>query len=403
MLAPQRQFLAGRQRRGFASGGDVTVTTSGAAPTSGVPAISSNTAANSSVAPFTGNGYETLAPATAIAPVSNPVQPYSSPITNVPMSALTGGAGSNGVIAPVNNQGIPQGTPGPANAPKVTPNTAFAPPQPATPAAASSAPAIGPNETLAQLFPQSSGGIPQSLSQQFGIYSQANPGANGISGATTFSQLPSQFQTAVQNAVGSKRGGAIKPRHLAVGGIPTSEALDPYSTRMSEREMQGHPEGLFGSTGAGRTDVHNILVPTGSYVMPSDVVSGLSEGNTLGGAAVIDRMMHSNPYGIESSGGRKPNMGPPRAIPQRIQPLASEDLNMEKRGGPIRRASGGQVQPKPNLVPIVVAGGEVLLHPDTIIKKFGSLKKGHAVLDKFVKDVRAKTVKETSRLPGPKK
>ena len=179
---------------------------------------------------------------------------------------------------------------------------------------------------------------------------------------------------------------------FAGGGIPTSEALDPWWTRSEERQMV-QPEGLIKSTGAGRTDVHNINVPSGSYIVPADVTSGLGEGNTLSGASVMDRMMHSNPYGIEG-GVKHGNMGPPRAPAPFTQQPQSLPAMAEKRGGKAEGHSG--------TVPIVVAGGEMLYHPETIIKKFGSLKKGHAALDDFVKKVRTKTAKTMLKLPGPK-
>jgi len=193
---------------------------------------------------------------------------------------------------------------------------------------------------------------------------------------------------------GYKKGGKTK---LADGGIPTSEALSPWYARAEERSIANiQPEGLINSTGAGRTDVHNISVPTGSYVVPADVVSGLSEGNTLGGASVIDRMMHSNPFGIQGGGGRH-GAGPPKVS---VRPPAQykeppDTFQVESRGGRTGKQTDGTV-------PIVIAGGEFLIHPSSIIKKFGTLEKGHAVLDKFVKNVRAKNVKTISKLPGPK-
>lgn len=171
---------------------------------------------------------------------------------------------------------------------------------------------------------------------------------------------------------------------FAAGGSPSSSETNPWYMR-AEYRGSVHPEGLITSTGAGRTDVHSINVPSGSYILPADVVSGLSEGNTLGGAGIMDRMMHSNPYGIQSGRGHGGG-GPPHA-PHAAGPF--------KKGGAAEHQSGA--------VPIVVAGGEYLIHPHTIAGKFGSLKKGHAALDLFVKKVRAKNVKETSKLPGPKK
>lgn len=399
-------------RRRYDTGGTVSVSTSGATVGANPSSV---TAANSSVAPFTGTSYETLAPAAPIAPVTSSPQPYSSPIAQVPMSALTGGEGSNGVIASVNSLGVPSGAP--PSTPKVSANSAFTGAtanSPAPPAAASTGPAqyyapssndLGTYTPLNNISSFSDDGQPYSPYTPAALAQQDRYGGTFYTLGSDGTYTPVTSAPAGNFTTYANRGGTIRPRKLAVGGIPTSEALDPYSTRMSEREMTGHPEGLFGSTGAGRTDVHNMNVPTGSYIVPADVVSGLSEGNTLGGAAIIDRMMHSNPYGIEGGGGRRGGgMGPPRAAPQRIASSSDNFSNAQQnRGGPIKRAAGGATPAKHSLVPIVTAGGEYLIHPGTIIQKFGNLKKGHATLDQFVKDVRAKNVKETSKLPGPKK
>lgn len=187
---------------------------------------------------------------------------------------------------------------------------------------------------------------------------------------------------------GWKNGGTAKK--LAQGGASTSATLAPWYARAEERQTL-HPEGLINSPGAGRTDVHNINVPSGSYIIPSDIVSGLAEGNTLGGAGIIDRMMHSNPYGVQSSSGHR-GSGPPRAP----HALKATSISAESRGGKTQEHTAGGV-------PIVIAGGEYLIHPGTVIKKFGSLKQGHAHLDAFVRQVRKETAKTLSKLPGPKK
>lgn len=180
--------------------------------------------------------------------------------------------------------------------------------------------------------------------------------------------------------------------NFAGGGIPTSEALSPWYARSEERQMV-QPEGLIRSAGAGRTDIHPINVPSGSYVLPADVVSGLGEGSSLAGSSVVDKMMHSNPYGIEGGGGRRGGMG----IPRPPAPYnAPQEAVMESRGGSPKGKNGDGV-------PIVIAGGEFLVHPQTIIQKFGSLKKGHQVLDKFVIAVRKKTIDDMKKLKGPKK
>lgn len=111
---------------------------------------------------------------------------------------------------------------------------------------------------------------------------------------------------------------------------------------------------------AGRTDHHPIDVPPESYVIPADVVSGLGEGNTLNGMEIIKRMF---------------------GLPDKPQQ---------------KLAAGG--------VPVVVAGGEVVLPPDVVAKAGGGdIKRGHKVLSAWVKRERAKTIKTLKSLPSPHK
>ena len=179
---------------------------------------------------------------------------------------------------------------------------------------------------------------------------------------------------------------------MAMSGIPSSSEIAPWYTRQDERGMV-HPEGLVHGVAGGRTDVHPIQVPSGSYVLPADVVSGLAEGNTMAGSSVIDRMMHSAPFGINTSGGRR-GSGPPRA--PHVAPYHDTEPKLENRGGPTQKNDG-------RLVPIIVAGGEHIVYPQSLIKKFGSLKKAHAVMDKFVLAVRKKNLEDTKKLKPPKK
>jgi len=183
---------------------------------------------------------------------------------------------------------------------------------------------------------------------------------------------------------GMAKGGTAKK--FAPGGIPTSSDLAPWYTRDEERGIV-HPPGLIAGIGGGRTDVHPIQVPSGSYILPADVVSGLSEGNSQAGSAVIDKMMRSAPYGIEMGGGRH-GSGPPRAPSVRPPgPMA--------QGGSADKHTG-------KLVPIIAAAGEHVIWPQQIIRKFGSLDKGHRILDKFVLAVRKKTIDDMKKLKGPK-
>ena len=63
-------------------------------------------------------------------------------------------------------------------------------------------------------------------------------------------------------------------------------------------------------------------------------------------------------------------------------------------------ANGGRT----STVPIVAAGGEMVLSPEEVMHVGGGdLDTGHRVLDEFVKRVRAKTIKTLTKLPGPAK
>jgi len=112
---------------------------------------------------------------------------------------------------------------------------------------------------------------------------------------------------------------------------------------------------------AGRTDHLPMAVPSGSYVIPSDIVSAIGEGNTSSGFEILDYMMASR---VEK--GRDYSKGEP--------------------------------------VSIVAAGGEFVVPPDAVAA-FGSgdIDRGHNALDDFVKFERAKTIKTLKNLPPPKR
>lgn len=118
---------------------------------------------------------------------------------------------------------------------------------------------------------------------------------------------------------------------------------------------------------AGRTDHLPMHVPSGSYVIPADIVSASGEGNTMAGFKIMNRIFGA------------------------------------RGGAPKGYAEGGMVHDG-ELVPIIAAGGEYVIHPAAIAKiGGGDLEAGHKELDDFVKDLRAKTVKTLKSLPGPNK
>lgn len=239
--------------------------------------------------------------------------------------------------------------------------------------------------------------------------------------------------------------------HRASGGYnPPSPSLEE---RMFLHDENSRPfsGGLINSAVPGRTDQHNLDVPAGSYVLPADVVSGLGEGNTMAGAAVVQKMLATAPYGVplqRGSGRGMPIPQPPRPYQEPEEPpthfgfggmavpgraLAPAGLSRPPAMGSTaylraptsQIATGGAVMPAgpagPALVqsfamgggedqgkgwvPIVAAGGEIVIPPSIVRNAIGhgDLAHGHDVLDAFVHLARKNTIKTLRNLPGPAK
>lgn len=126
--------------------------------------------------------------------------------------------------------------------------------------------------------------------------------------------------------------------------------------------------GFINSDVPGRTDKHYVTVNSGSYVLPADHVSALGQNNSNAGAEVVRNMF-----------GPGSKFGPRLAIP--------------------RFAGGGGVEP----VPIVVAGGEIVLPPN-IVRRIGNgdIARGHEVLDRWVLATRKKHIDKLKSLKPPK-
>jgi hypothetical protein len=146
---------------------------------------------------------------------------------------------------------------------------------------------------------------------------------------------------------------------------------------------------------AGRTDHLPMHVPSGSYVIPADIVSSFGEGNTVAGFKVMRRMFAGAPYAGAGMpyGGKGPYGQKP------------DDAPYDASGGPYNeplpgKAHGGAT----GAVPIVAAGGEMVLSPDEVrMAGGGDLDMGHRVLDEFVKRTRSKLIKTLQKLPGPRR
>jgi hypothetical protein len=149
--------------------------------------------------------------------------------------------------------------------------------------------------------------------------------------------------------------------HRAFGGHTPSFMAAPVTKK--PKSIKPHV-GPIHSPVAGRTDHLPMHVPSGSYVIPADIVSAMGEGNTMAGFKVVQQMLKGLP-GVEAF------------------------------------ADGGWTG---ELVPIVAAGGEYVITPQEV-EAIGQddLDRGHKALDSFIKKMRAKTVQTLRNLPGPKK
>lgn len=145
---------------------------------------------------------------------------------------------------------------------------------------------------------------------------------------------------------------------------------------------------------AGRTDHLPMHVPSGSYVLPADIVSAHGEGNSMAGFKVMRRIFGGTPY----HGGKQP-------YGHQGGPYGRAGAPYDHAGGPYGEklqghARGGEAAS----VPIIAAGGEYVLSPAQVrAAGGGDLDMGHRVLDEFVKRSRRELIKTLQKLPGPVK
>jgi len=167
------------------------------------------------------------------------------------------------------------------------------------------------------------------------------------------------------------------------GGSVTPPPNDPFQKKVTT--------GALLSSVPGRTDAHFTHVPSGSYVIPADIVSGRGEGNTIAGAAALQKLFKMAPYGGApmkvGKGPGTPGRGTlPHARKKKFAAGGAPDPNM---GKPVR---------------VNLAGGEIVVPPDNLIEAVHpDLKTAHEIMDKWVLDERKKLRKTLAKLPGPVK
>ena len=260
-----------------------------------------------------------------------------------------------------------------------------------------------PNPVMGPQSPPNTGpnvGLPLLPSQPLGDATSPNPNSQlppqGLPGASNVtSALP--FNTGVGSGGGLQYPGVPNPAsrggmhrgglaHLAMGGVGVQPT--PWFVRNEAHNLLH--TGPVMSAVPGRTDRHNVSVPSSSYVFPSDFVSHLGQNNSQAGMKILSNM------GFGSGGpptGAKMPRGPGLPRAPRLMGIPGD-------------AGGSRGQGKIGIpTPVVIAGGEFVAPPGAIMRvlKTTDMKHAHKVLDSWVMQVRKDHIKTLRSLPPPAK
>jgi len=256
------------------------------------------------------------------------------------------------------------------------------------------------------------------FNQMLGTPQQPGEMFAGYTPAQVQAMSPSQAQGVVQANVNdwlgispsgggggtAARGGKL-PQRRALGGLgvaPSPQQMGMFDIHRSIYSTY-HPGGFIDSAVAGRTDDLPMAVAADSHVIPADVVSGLGEGNSLNGAALLDRMFHSGPWGMGAIRSRVP-----AAMPRPAPSFAA--------GGPPSPGHPGLgVARRGRTTEILAAGGEYVVRPEAVAEigrrakarnpriRKSDMAAGHDAIDRFIVEARKHIVATTQKLPGPVK
>jgi hypothetical protein len=168
--------------------------------------------------------------------------------------------------------------------------------------------------------------------------------------------------------------GPAGSRGFAYGGAATASIKSPIKTF----------KGPIVSKVPGRTDLHFGHVPSGSFVIPADIVSGHGQGNSLAGMDHLQKLFRMGPHANSQATNGKPSA---------LQKLAKGGSADEHVGKP---------------VPVKLAGGEIVVPPEHVLEtmqricgKKMTLAQAHDALDQWVISKRKKLRKTLAALPGP--
>lgn len=325
-------------------------------------------------------------------------QSGNTPITQVPASAGSGVAGST--FSPM-RPSLPQpGQPAP-----ITTSPGFV----GQSAPATSPPGFGGISSDIQSWLHSNPQLSQNpfINNLFGLYNRYL----GPNQSNPMSRPTSMFRPYKEG--GRATGGfnmAAAP-HVGMSGPAALPARSMMRAMTRGALLTGTP---------GRADAHRTFVPSGSYVIPADVVSGRGQGNTLNGAGVLQHMFGmAGPYGASGSGPYGEKGGPYGAGMPKMGMATKGFKSMMPKPPKIQTsilaASGGGKegadQSLGTPVPVNLSGGEVVVPPENLVSTFRrvfpgrnyTLKQIHAMMDQWVLDERKRHRKTLAKLPGPAK
>ena len=241
---------------------------------------------------------------------------------------------------------------------------------------------VAPNPPQANPAINASAGVSMPPAPMMGPPTQMNASAPLQQGIGVPMQLPSSQPSAFPMR---KKGGKIEGRAFGGAGLVKTPTMNP--TWQERSEAHSMTRGPILSNVPGRTDAHFTHVPSGSFVIPADIVSGHGEGNTLAGANALQKMFKMGPYGSSM-----PKMGGGRGLPH--PPAIGKMMSGGGKGGTDKNVG--------TPVPVKLAGGEIVVPPENLMAVVHpNLKHAHNIMDAWVVLERKKLRKTLAKLPGP--
>lgn len=184
-----------------------------------------------------------------------------------------------------------------------------------------------------------------------------------------------------------------------LGSMPLKSGIKNIGKNIREMRHSGHPQkqavaaamnaaygparadggfvGALDGASGGRADDIATRLPSGSHVLPADVVSALGDGNSQKGHQFLFGMFPFS-KALKAKGNKR------------------FTISRTKRAR-TTRANGG-------LVKAMVSDGEFVISPEDVIRVGqGNEERGHELLDDFIIQIRRMYIDKLANLPGPEK